>query len=406
MPLLTTLPPLMTLFAALLALGAVTGLVVALRALADVRRLAPLGEGTRDADDEAQEPTVAVVVAARDEAATIGPALESLLAQAGGGVRVVVVDDRSEDGTTEILRAAAARHPELTVVRVDALPPGWLGKNHALQVGADAAGPVDFLLFTDADVVFAPGGVRAAARLAAENELDHLTGAPRVVAVSFFLAGAIAAFGVLLGAFARPWRARDPRSSAAVGIGALNLVRRTSYVDAGGHGPIRMRIDDDLSLGRLIKVRGGRSEFVYASEVASVEWYPSLAAMMQGLQKNAFAGIEFRASVAVAATLFIALAFLAPFVLPLLPGIDAATRVLALVAAAAHVAGAAAGARRLGLHPSAALLLPFGMALFLAVLWRSALSALVLRRVVWRGTAYPLAELIAARDSSRRALRT
>ena len=70
----------------------------------------------------------------------------------------------------------------------------------------------------------------------------------------------------------------------------MNLVRRSAYDAAGGHAAIRMRIDDDLRLGRLVKERGGRSAFVFARDLVSVEWYPSLRAMVRGLEKNAFAG--------------------------------------------------------------------------------------------------------------------
>ncbi|MEM1453393.1 MAG: glycosyltransferase family 2 protein [Planctomycetota bacterium] len=382
------LPP-STLLAAALAAVAIVGGAVVLPAMGRVRRLRPAERrGPRRAG-----PTAAVVVAARDEADTIEPALHSLLAQTDDGVRVVVVDDRSTDGTTDILRRVARAHRELEVVRIDALPPGWLGKNHALDRGAKAAGDVDFLLFTDADVVFEPGGVRAAIEHADREGLDHLTGAPRIRARSFALAGMIASFGVLFGLFTRPWRVRDPKSSAAVGIGALNLVRRSAYVAAGGHRRIRMRIDDDLRLGRLIKESGGRSEFVFATDVASLEWYPSLGAMARGLHKNAFAGIDFRLTIALAATVFIVVVFIAPFVLPFLGGLPLAARALAAAAAVAHVAGAAASARRAGLRMDAGLFFPLGLTVFLFVLWRSAVGALATRRVVWRDTAYPLRDL-------------
>lgn len=385
------MPSLFTLLAAGLTVLAIVGFAVVVPAMDRVRRLRPAatGEGPSAVD-------AAVVVAARDEAETIEPALRSLLRQAGEGVRVVVVDDRSTDGTSEILRRLAREHPSLRTVRVDALPPGWLGKNHALGRGAEAAGDVDFLLFTDADVVFEPGGVRAVADHAEREGLDHLTGAPRIQARSYALGGMVASFGVLFGLFTRPWRVRDPKSSAAVGIGALNLVRRSAYVAAGGHRRIRMRIDDDLRLGRLIKESGGRSEFVFATDVASLEWYPSLGAMLRGLHKNAFAGIDFRLTVALAATVVIAAVFLAPFVVPFVGSAPIAARTLAAVAAVTHVAGAAASARRAGLPALAGLFFPVGLTLFLFVLWRSAVGTLATRRVVWRDTSYPLRELTEA----------
>lgn len=345
----------------------------------------------------------AVVVAARDEAASIEPAIRSLLASEGA-TRVVAVDDRSTDATGAILDRIAAEDPRLGVVHVDALPEGWLGKNHALQRGAELAGDVEFLVFTDADVVFAPGGIAAALAHAESAGLDHLAGAPRVIARGLPLAGMVAMFGVLFALFTRPWRVPDPRSRAFVGVGALNVVRREAYGRAGGHAAIRLSIDDDLRLGKAIKESGGRSALCFARDVASVEWYPSVAAMARGLVKNVFAGIEFRVSVAALATAFLALGCVAPAVLALVPAVDGAARALFGATALLQMAGAASAARRAALPIAAGLLWPLAVALFLGILWRSTLTALLTRRVVWRGTAYPLRDLVefARRGGSRR----
>src|SRR5579862_8292701 len=96
-------------------------------------------------------PRVSIVVACRNEEAAIRQAVSSLLSQDYPAYEVVAVDDRSEDATGAILREVGARHPALTVVRVDALPEGWLGKTNALHRGAARASG-DWLLFTDADV--------------------------------------------------------------------------------------------------------------------------------------------------------------------------------------------------------------------------------------------------------------
>ena len=201
----------MTLFAAILALVALVGTLLVAPAMARIRRLEP------DPDD-LEAPSVAVVIAARDEANTIEPALRSLLDQAGPATTITVVDDRSADGTSEILSRLKSEYERLHSVRVEALPAGWLGKTHALALGAEAAGDVDWILFTDADVVFEPGAVEAAIRYADAHDLDHLTGGPTIRTRSFALAGMIAAFGVLFSLFTQPWRTPLPRTRAAVGI--------------------------------------------------------------------------------------------------------------------------------------------------------------------------------------------
>jgi len=376
----------MTLFAAILALVALLGTLLVAPGMAKVRRLHP---DPQDLD----APSVAVVIAARDEAETIEPALRSLLGRVGPATQVIVVDDRSTDGTSEILAGLQAEHHQLQRVRVDTLPPGWLGKSHALARGSEAASASDWLLFTDADVVFEKGAVEAVVRFAEANELDHLTGGPTIRTASFALAGMIAAFGVLFGLFTQPWRVPLPRTRSAVGIGALNLVRRRPYLSAGGHEPLRMCIIDDLGLGRMMKAGGGRSEFVYAGDLISLEWYPGLAAMMRGLVKNAFAGVDFRLAAVVAATGFIGLLLIAPFILPWLPGLSLTARALAALAALLLVRAASKAAERSGLPAASAVIFPLGLSLFLVTLWRSTLTAVPRQTTV-------LEELVAACEAA------
>ena len=383
----------MTLFAAILALVALVGTLLVAPGMRRVRHLEP-DAGRLDS------PAVAVIVAARDEAKTIEPALRSLLDQAGPATHVVVVDDRSTDETPQILARLQTEYSRLQCVRVDELPAGWLGKSHALTRGAEVTAEVDWILFTDADVVFEAGAVEAAVRYAEAAALDHLTGGPALRTSSFALGGMIAAFGVLFGLFTQPWRVPDPKSRAAVGIGAFNLVRRRAYMEAGGHEALRLCVIDDLGLGRMMKAAGGRSEFVYASSLISLEWYPSLRSMMRGLVKNAFAGVDYRLTAAVGATGFIAVMLIAPFVLPWIPALDPPARALAALAALLHLRAASVSALRSGLPAATGLFFPIGLALFIVTLWRSTLTTLIRRTVVWRGTAYPLADLIAACESS------
>ena len=162
------------LFAALLLTGALIRFAAVVRGSGKLPRLTPSGS--------APGATVSVIVPARNEADTIGPALAVLTAQAGPRLEVVVVDDRSEDGTGDVAEALVADCAHARLVRVETLPGGWLGKNHALWTGARSAPASDYLLFTDADVRFAPGTIAAAVTLAEERGLDHLAGAPRVVA--------------------------------------------------------------------------------------------------------------------------------------------------------------------------------------------------------------------------------
>lgn len=337
-------------------------------------------------------PRLSVVVPARNEEAGIRQAVLSLLAQDYTDLELVVVNDRSTDGTGRILAELAAAHPgRLRVVTVERLPPGWLGKNHALWLGArHATGP--WLLFADADVVFDPTCLRRAVGYAQAAGLDHLTLFPRLVARGYWLAGFIAFFVFAFVVYWRPWRANDPRSPFGLGIGAFNLVRRDAYVAAGTHAAIALRPDDDMRLGLRIKRLGLRQQALDGSDLLQVEWYPSLGAALAGLEKNLFAGLDYnlwRVLGALAATLAL---LVAPYAAVwFASGLDRWLLALALAAQGAGflLANRPEAGRALWLLPT----FPVLALLFAYALVRSTALALVRGGIRWRDTLYPLDQL-------------
>lgn len=375
---------LLALLLSLFATFALAGMLVVLgRArprLVDLAAVEPAGAG----------PSVSVVIAARDEERNLEEALRSVLALRYDPLEIVAVDDRSSDRTGEILDRLAADHPHLRVLHLQVLPAGWLGKNHALHRGADVA-TGELLLFTDADVVMAPDAVSRAVTYLLEERLDHLTAAPEVVMPGALLRAFGVMFSIYFSLFARPWEARNPRSRSHVGIGAFNLIRAASYRAIGGHRAIAMRPDDDMKLGKLVKLHGLRQDFVVGSRVLSVEWYASLGEVVRGLTKNAFAGVDYRLSVVIGATL----AHLAVFVWPVVAlfvtgGIALAASAAAVLLILLLFAGAA---REQGVSPALGVLFPLLALIFPYILWRSTLFALLRGGIEWRGTFYSLQEL-------------
>jgi glycosyltransferase involved in cell wall biosynthesis len=340
-------------------------------------------------------PPLSVVVPARDEGSTIGHAVGSLLAQDYPGLEIIAVDDRSSDATGAVLRDLASRDQRLLVLRVDELPAGWLGKNHALWRGAERA-TGEWLLFTDADVVFAQGALRQAAAYAVGEGLDHLTLAPRLVAHGLALRAFIAFFAYAFVALWGAYLANDPKSKRGVGIGAFNLVRRSAYERIGTMRALSLRPDDDIRLGRRLRGFGFRQRVLNGNEILSVEWYPSLGAAISGLEKSMYSGLEYRAVDAIAVLLYLGATMVWPFVgVILLAGID---RVLLAIVVACLTAALLETYRqsmssRLG--PAAvavAVLLPFSAACFGWAIARSVFVAET-RGVRWRGTTYPLSLL-------------
>ncbi len=335
-------------------------------------------------------PRISIVVAARDEAKNVEQAARSLLSLDWPDLEIVMVDDRSRDGTGEILDRLAKQDPRLHVVHVTELPPGWLGKNHALQLGADAA-TGGWILFTDGDVLFHPDTLRQAVALANDHQLDHLTVGPEAPVSGLLLQAAIAGFGVFFSLFTRAWKLRDPRSSAHIGVGAFNLVRRAAYKRAGGHSALPLRPDDDLKLGKRLKETGCAQEIAMGRGRLSVEWYGSLREMAQGLEKNSFASLEY----SVPATIVAVLAVLALFAFPFLGMViaDGTARVLFAATYVLQALATAESARRLGLDPWLGPMFPFSAGFLAYVVVRSMVVTLRAGGIRWRGTFYPLADL-------------
>ena len=126
-----------------------------------------------------------------------------------------------------------------------------------------------------------------------ERKVDHVAVIPDVVVPGIALNAFIAAFGVFFSMYARPWKVRDPRSRAHIGVGAFNLIRAQVYRAIGGHAPIAMRPDDDIKLGKLVKKCGFHQDVAIGHGLITVEWYASVGEMIDGLMKNAFAGVDY-----------------------------------------------------------------------------------------------------------------
>lgn len=335
-------------------------------------------------------PRVSIVIPARNEERNLEEALRSILALDYDNLEIDVVDDRSTDRTGEILDRMAMADPRLRIVHVRELPPGWLGKNHALWLGAGKA-TGEFLLFTDADVVLDPSTLRRAVGAMVADRLDHFTATPEIERPNALFEMFIGAFSLFFTLFTRPWKLKDPESSSYVGIGAFNLVRASAYHAAGGHRAIAMRPDDDLKLGKLIKKKGFRQEFVFGLGALRVEWYASVRELIQGLMKNAFSSVDYRVWVVVVSTVMQLLTLVWPFLALFLT--SGATRWLNLAAVLVLLALCWINAPLAGVRRWHGIGFPLATLLFLYILWRAMLLTLWRDGIDWRGTHYSLAEL-------------
>jgi cellulose synthase/poly-beta-1,6-N-acetylglucosamine synthase-like glycosyltransferase len=340
-------------------------------------------------------PRVSLIVPARDEAGGIAAAVQSRLEDDYPDLEVRAIDDRSSDGTGAILDRLAARDRRLSVQHVHDLPAGWLGKVHAQALGAAGASGA-WLLFSDADVHFAPGTLRRAVSLAEERGLDMLSVAPEVGGASFAMQIALGAFGRSFALSRRFWSVADPRSSAHAGVGAFNLVRRAAFLRTPGFEWLRLDVADDVALGLLMKRSGARCAVAQGAGCVTVSWYRDLPHMARGLEKNTFAvlGCSLLRCVVLAALWL--LMELGAWVALLGPGPGGLRAVAAAVLLLA-LWSTARSARAARASVAAALLVPVGTLILAWIVVRAGWLGWRRGGIQWRGTFHSASELRAGR---------
>jgi cellulose synthase/poly-beta-1,6-N-acetylglucosamine synthase-like glycosyltransferase len=345
--------------------------------------------------DKSKCPRVSIMFAARDEAEKLSPALASLLSLDYPDYEVIAVDDRSSDATGRIMEEFAARDSRLRVIHISDLPPGWLGKPHALNSAYQLA-TAPWLVFTDADVIFAPDSLSRVMTLATTQQIDHLALMTQMTMVGFWERVVMTYFGLGFTLGTEPWQASNPKSSKFTGIGAFQLMRRSVYDAVDGHRKLAMEVIEDMKMGKLVKQGGYRSQAGYAAQHISVRWQAGLGNLVRGTTKNFFAAAYFNLPLVCLQVLGIFLMSVFPWIalpsllitksfgLPLLfSGIAVG------IALCVHVA-LSFGAKA---SPLYGLTHPIGALIFMWMLTRSTAITLSRGGIVWRETFYPLAEL-------------
>lgn len=373
--------------------GVATWLFLALMTLRGLVRQKPLaaepaGGGLADG------PFVSVLVPARnEEGRVLQPCVRSILAQDYERFEVVAVNDRSTDATGPILHAIARADDRLKVIEGDEPPAGWFGKPHAMQQALSHARG-EWVLATDADMIFHPAAVRTALLHARGGGYDAVTFIPRIDAPSFWGRVFMPTFAWFMSVGLPVERVNDPRSSKAVGVGGFFLIRREALRRVGEYGAVRAEVAEDMRMAELLKQSGARLRIDYAPDLVSTQMYSGLSEIWEGFTKNFFAGVKF-SLLQTAASILIVLAFM---VTPPLTALASAValasgagpewlRLLApsLAAWVLQVLTFAVVNRSFRVPAAYALTVPLGHALFAAILVNSAFRIATGRGVAWKG---------------------
>jgi hopene-associated glycosyltransferase HpnB len=257
--------------------------------------LRPTDEEGDPPPEPAAWPAVAVLVPARNEAQTLPQTMPALLAQDyPGDWSVVLVDDRSRDGTAAVARSLAAGDPRLRAVEGAPLPEGWVGKVWALEQARREAcpgpgGAPELLLMTDADIRHAPGSLRRLVAEAQATNLDLVSRMARLRCSSRAERLLIPPF-VLFFLLLYPLRqANRDGGRVAAAAGGCMLVRASALEAAGGLTAIRGALIDDLALAGAVKRAGGRVRLRRSEgAVASVRAYDDVAGVWRMVRRSAF----------------------------------------------------------------------------------------------------------------------
>jgi len=337
-------------------------------------------------------PRVSIVVPACNEAADIEATLLRLLSLHYENYEIIAVDDRSTDETGEIMERIAATAPRdrLKIIRITELPAGWMGKPHAMWSAAKQASG-DWLLFTDADVLFKPDALRRALAYAHTERADHLVLFPRMVMKHPGERMMIAFFQTLFVFGHRPWKVADPKTKDHIGVGAFNMIRRPVYEALGTYQALRFDVLDDMKLGKVVKNAGYAQRNVFGADLISIRWAKGAWGVVDNLTKNFFAIMSFQWPRALAGCFALAFVNFIPFVgIWLAHGWARLGYGVALFSMFSIYVGMS---RKSDIPPYYFVLHPISTALFVYTMLRSTFLTLGRGGVVWRGTFYPLEEL-------------
>jgi glycosyltransferase involved in cell wall biosynthesis len=376
------------------AVGAVLGLAWASRVLGaalHMHKLAEISGEEWDRPASENAPRLSVIVPALNEEEHVEAALRSLVAQDYPNLEIIAVNDRSTDATGEIMdRVAAQSAGRLRVLQIDSLPAGWLGKPHAMEQGALAASG-EWLLFTDADVIYRADALRRAVAYAEASGAEHLVVFPTLVMHSAGERMMIGFFQAMYFFLARPWKVADPEARDSIGVGAFNMMRRAACEKIGGMQALRMEVVEDIELGRRVKACGLAQRVAFGKDLINIRWLKGPGDAVRNLTKNFFALMQYRWWLALFACCGLALLTVAPYLgAVLVHGWARAGYVAALICILATYIGMA---QRVEIPAWYFLLHPVAGALYIYTILRSTAVTLWNGGVTWRGTKYPLEQL-------------
>lgn len=365
--------------------------ILTLRGLARQRSLLPAIDLSLTARDA---PLVSILVPARNEQhRVLAPCMRSILAQDYGRFEVIAVDDRSTDATGAILKTLAESDERLRVIEGGELPPGWLGKPYAMQQALTQARG-EWILATDADMIFDTSALRTAMDRVLNAQGDALTLIPRFEVGSFWERVMIPTWAWVFLMFALFYRIEESKTDRSVGIGGFFLIRRTVLDRIGGYEALKDEVMEDARLAERIKHSGARLLLDQAPTLIRTRMYRTFGEMWECSTKNWFSGVNFSLPLALFGVVSMYLIAVAPPLIALLmaiavlAGVSADVSLLlipAMLSWLLQMLVMAVVARGSGVSRVYALSVPLGLGVMYAMLFDSSIRITTGRGVTWKG---------------------
>ncbi|MBU0641249.1 MAG: glycosyltransferase [Planctomycetes bacterium] len=255
---------------------------------------------------------LSVIIAAHDEEETIGRCLRRVLAQNYPDLQIIVANDRSSDDTGQIVRELARTHPNVCCIDIDELPPGWLGKTHALSIAAKHA-TGEYLVFTDSDVDWHPAMLATVVKLIRRERLDFLSLWPKVVLKSFWERFLLPACGSVLSLWFSHPRPDRIESTPAFANGQFLVIRREAYEQIGGHAAVPDEMAEDVALALRAQAAGLRRYLGVGRDLFQTRMYENLRQIERGWTRIFIGSLGARWKL-VASILTVLLGYWTPFV--------------------------------------------------------------------------------------------
>jgi glycosyltransferase involved in cell wall biosynthesis len=337
-------------------------------------------------------PKISLVIPACNEGETIQAAMNSLLKVDYPNLEVIVVNDRSDDKTRQIVDQFSMIDDRIIPVHVNYLPPGWLGKVNALRRGIDES-TAEWILLSDADVHFTPDSFKNAMTYCLKGRFDFLTAIPDVITKGNVLHVVITQLFHQASLFFRSDKLNEPSHPACYGQGAFMLMRKATYLKSQRLEWLKMEVVDDTGLALLMRRAGARMAAVAGLNQIQLEWYPSFRSFLRGIEKNAFAFSQYSVTILIAFHFAVYALNLGIVVAPFFAG-SAFFKIFTFGCYAFYLSTVQQQMKRiLNLKPWTIFAIPVAAMVLPLLFVRASLLTLLRGGVNWRGTFYSLADL-------------